>query len=166
MKQNILTTIGILGPAGLLIAALGFQYLGELYPCTLCIWQRYPHVLTLVIGLGFIKFRHPFLALLAAISCLGGAGLAGFHTGVEYGWWDGLAACSGPGLEGLSGQQLLDFTSPIESTDCAQPAWIFLHLSMAAWNGLASIVLFAVWAALLVMGRPKGDHQGSSSASQ
>ena len=35
-----------------LLAALGSQYLGGLAPCKLCIWQRIPHGVAIVIGLG------------------------------------------------------------------------------------------------------------------
>ncbi|MEO1000255.1 MAG: disulfide bond formation protein B [Pseudomonadota bacterium] len=42
---------------------------------------------------------------------------------------------------------------------CDEVAWSFLGLSMAAWNGLASLALAVAWAAGLA-------PQASSSASQ
>ena len=27
----------------LLLGAFGFQYLGDMAPCKLCLWQRWPH---------------------------------------------------------------------------------------------------------------------------
>ncbi|MBC7950532.1 MAG: disulfide bond formation protein B, partial [Rhodospirillaceae bacterium] len=35
--------LALLVPAGLLGGALGSQYLGGLYPCEMCYWQRWPH---------------------------------------------------------------------------------------------------------------------------
>lgn len=151
MIRPLLLTIGIAGPAGLLIGALGFQYLGDLYPCPLCIWQRWPHVVTILIGLAYLKIRLPILPLMAVLSCTVGTGIAVFHVGVEYSWWEGLASCQGAGIEGLSGKQLLDFSTPIQVADCSKPAWIFLHLSMAAWNGLASVALIVIWVLLFVL---------------
>lgn len=150
MTRPLLLTIGIAGPAGLLIAALVFQYIGDLYPCPLCIWQRWSHVVTVFVGLVCLKIRHPILPLMAALSCTIGTGIAAFHVGVEYSWWEGLASCQGAGIEGLSGEQLLNFSTPIQVAECSEPAWIFLHLSMAAWNGLASVALIMVWTLLFV----------------
>ena len=153
MNRNILLWIGIGGPAGLLAAAFGFQYLGDLHPCPLCIWQRWPHAAAVAVGIVFLFFRSPLIALGGALALAAGAGIAAFHVGVEFGWWEGLKACTGPGLEGLSGTQLLDFSAPIQAAGCDTPAWIFLGLSMAAWNGLASAALCAVWL-MLAFGRP------------
>ncbi|MEM9197889.1 MAG: disulfide bond formation protein B, partial [Pseudomonadota bacterium] len=65
-----------LGSAALLLAALGFQYLGGLAPCTMCIWQRWPHVVALgATALGLVAM--PRLAAgLGAVTMLTGAGLA------------------------------------------------------------------------------------------
>ena len=34
---------------------------------------------------------------------------------------------------------------------CDQPAWVFLHLSMAGWNTVASVILTALMAVILVV---------------
>ncbi len=75
-----------LASALILLAALALQVLGGLAPCHLCVLQRWPYVA--LIGLGLIGWRwqpRPLLAL-SALVLLGGAGLAGYHIGVEQGW--------------------------------------------------------------------------------
>ena len=96
----------------------------------------------------FAFWRRPSIACLAALALACGAGIAGYHVGVENGWWSGLSTCQGAPLENMSGDALLDFSSPIAVTRCDEVAWSFLGLSMAAWNGLASAALAVVWLVL------------------
>jgi disulfide bond formation protein DsbB len=42
-NEEIARAIALLLPAFLLLGALGSQYLGGLYPCEMCHWQRWPH---------------------------------------------------------------------------------------------------------------------------
>ena len=43
--------IALLLPLGLLGGALGSQYIGGLYPCEMCYWQRWPHGAAIVLAL-------------------------------------------------------------------------------------------------------------------
>ncbi len=155
MTRSLLLLIGIGGPAGLLTAAFGFQYLGGLHPCPLCIWQRWPHAAAIVIGIAFLFLQSPIVALAAALAFATGTGIAAFHAGVELGWWKGLPTCAGPGIADLSGEQLLDFSVTLQPAGCDATAWTFLGLSMAAWNGLMSAALCLVWIRLAAA-RTKG----------
>jgi disulfide bond formation protein DsbB len=65
--------IALLLPSALLFGALGSQYLGGLYPCEMCYWQRWPH--GAAIALAALAFTAPArssrsrtLTLLAAIA--------------------------------------------------------------------------------------------------
>lgn len=138
-----------------LAAALISQYGFGLWPCELCIWQRYPHGVAIALGVaGALAAARPALRraclVLAALVLLAGAGIAGFHVGVEQGWWQGLPGCSG-GLEaGMSAEEVLAMLETREQTvPCDEPAWTFGGVSMAGYNGLASLALaaFAAWAA-------------------
>ncbi|WP_425289933.1 disulfide bond formation protein B, partial [Shewanella algae] len=42
--------LALLIPLALLGGALAFQYIGKLYPCEMCWWQRYPHIAALVLA--------------------------------------------------------------------------------------------------------------------
>ena len=50
MTRNRLIMLAAGGSAAMLLAAWGFQYLGGMAPCKLCIWQRYPHGAAALIG--------------------------------------------------------------------------------------------------------------------
>ncbi len=134
-----------IGSGAILATALGFEHLGGLFPCTLCVWQRWAHVIA--IALAAIYYFRPtrLIAIMGGLAMLGSAAIAGFHAGVEQGYWEGLAACQGGSLTGLTGAELLDMNAPTRSARCDEVAWSFLGLSMAAWNGLLSLLLAGMW---------------------
>lgn len=139
---------GMLGAAALLLilGALGFEYLGRLPPCELCMWQRYPHVAAGIVGLGgFLLIRGKMLpesvatalagttALLIAVS--GAIGV--YHAGVEWHWWAGPSTCTASAFRGAA----LDLNAPVVMCDHA--AWRLFGLSLAGYNALLSLALAA-----------------------
>ena len=134
------------GSAALMIGALLFQYVGEMPPCKLCYWQRYPHIAAIVIGVAALAIPGRALPLLGALAMLATAGIGGYHTGIERGWWPGPESCSGEsGLGSLSGGDLLSTDLPAGVVMCDQVAWEMFGLSMASWNMLASLLLALIW---------------------
>lgn len=131
-------SIVLLGPAALLGGALYLQYVGNLAPCEMCLWQRWPHVAALVLGLAALAVgpdkRRP-LVLLAAVAVLVSAGLGVFHAGVEQKWWQGPSACTS-GLK--AGADMLKSILAAPVVRCDAIPWSFLGLSLAAWNGVLS----------------------------
>ena len=71
MTRTQLIMIAAGGSAKVLLVALAFQYIGGLAPCTLCIWQRWPHLVAVGIGA---------LALLVRGSGSGGSGSGGARS--------------------------------------------------------------------------------------
>lgn len=141
------------GSLALLLGAFVFQALG-FAPCKMCLWQRWPHAAA--IGVGALVLALGPLALLGlagALSALVTGGLGVFHTGVEKGWWEGPASCSGGSdtLEGLSGSDLLSMDAPVNVVMCDEVAWAdpVIGLSMATWNALISFGLAALWLAAI-----------------
>ncbi|MDB5689971.1 MAG: hypothetical protein JWL91_1847, partial [Sphingomonas bacterium] len=52
--------LALAGPAALLAGALGSQYLGGLFPCEMCHWQRWPHYAAIVVAIAaFAAGRRP-----------------------------------------------------------------------------------------------------------
>lgn len=148
LTRNTLILLAAGGSAGLLLAALAFQHIGGLAPCVLCIWQRWPHLAAVVIGLIALKSRHPALPVLGALAALTSAGIGVFHVGVEQEWWAGLAQCSVNTLSGVSAGDLLNTDVTVGApAACDKVAWSFLGLSMAAWNVVASAFFAGLWLA-------------------
>jgi disulfide bond formation protein DsbB len=134
------------GSAALLLAAFAFQHLGGLAPCPLCIWQRWPHAVAVALGLGLLAYPGRAFAALGALAMLAGTAIAAYHVGIEQGWWAGPATCVAPDVAGLTPEELLERILEAPVVRCDEVAWRFLGLSMAAWNGLASAGLAALWA--------------------
>lgn len=133
----------------MLAAAFAFQYLGGLDPCVLCVYQRWPHAAAVAIGVVALvsarKSAPVAVALVAVAAALAAsAGLAAYHVGVEQGWVEASAACTGSladtadSIEALRRQILAASTAR-----CDEPAWTFAGISMAGWNLLLSAVLAA-----------------------
>lgn len=138
------------GSLALMLGALGFQHIGGLAPCQLCIWQRYPHAIAIVIGalvlaLPLAKGAQRGLIVLGGLAALATAALGGFHTGVERGWWEGPSSCSAADTSGLSADDLLAQIMSAPVISCTDVPWQMLGLSMASWNMLASLLFAAFW---------------------
>ncbi len=131
------------------IAALAFAYISEygfgLVPCKLCLYQRIPYALVILVGFFSVLTddnykKQNYLSLVAGIIILLGGLTALYHVGVEQGIII-TSACD----------QMTDNTNSIDEmrkliletpqVACNKPQFIFLHLSMAAWNALISLLI-------------------------
>ncbi|WP_299783460.1 disulfide bond formation protein B [uncultured Roseobacter sp.] len=145
MTRSYAIALAAAGSATLLIAAFAFQHLGGVPPCKLCIWQRYPHVIAIVIGLIALRVQSGILIALGALAALLTAGIGAFHVGVEQGWWEGPTTCTSGPVGGLSADALLDQIMTAPLVRCDDIAWELLGISMAGWNALLSLGLVALW---------------------
>ena len=103
MTQAFNTKTALLIPIGSLLALL-FAYISEygfnMKPCTLCYYQRYAYMIAIVASFLALLSKYSFklsllFTILAMLSILAEILIAGFHTGVEYGWWKWESACTG-----------------------------------------------------------------------
>lgn len=140
--------------AALLLGALGFQYIGELPPCPLCLEQRYPHVAVLALALLALVAPRPLragLLVLTAIAFAVTSAIGVYHAGVEYAWWAGPDTCTG--TVGLDAQTTEDLLAALESAPvilCDVVVWELFGISMAGYN---AIISFAMALFCLVAGR-------------
>ncbi|HEX8233486.1 MAG TPA: disulfide bond formation protein B [Caulobacteraceae bacterium] len=151
--------VAALASAAMLAIAHGFQSIGGLEPCLLCLRQREVYWAALAVGVAAVavdRVYHRvwlcrlFSAALAVIFLVG-AGVAAYHAGAEWKWWPGPDACAA-----ASGGATADAMAAalggakVEAPRCDEAAWVFLGLSMAGWNAVASLVLagLSAWAAL------------------
>ncbi len=162
-----LALAALLLAAGAILAALGFEHLGGYQPCALCLMQRIPYYLgiplaaltALAAGLRAPATLVALLFALFAALMLGNAGLAAYHAGVEWGFWEGPAACA-PSVGVGSAADMLNQLETTHAPSCTEASWRFLGLSFAGWN----VLVCAVLAALGALGAARA--YGSSTASQ
>jgi disulfide bond formation protein DsbB len=139
-----------LAASGLVLgAAHAFERFGGYAPCILCLRQREAYwtagALAAVVWLaGRVR---PGLAAggcaALALVFLYGAGLAGFHAGVEWGFWPGPEACSGAGASAaLSAESVAAALGQAQRMpSCAEAPWRVAGLSMAGYNALIALGL-------------------------
>jgi disulfide bond formation protein DsbB len=155
------------GSAGLLLGALGFQFVGGLAPCHLCILERWPHVAAVVIaalGVTVLWHFHRAMAALGTLAMLASAGLGAYHAGVEWKWWPGPDTCTAPmDISKLSTDALMQQIMTAPLVRCDEIVWQFLGLSMAGWNAVISLGLAGLWLVSVIWSPNPYD---SSSASQ
>lgn len=131
------------GSAGLMIGALIFQYGFGMAPCKMCIWQRWPHVIAIVLGALIYVMPNRFIALLSGLVVLVGGFIGVYHAGVEQKWWEGPTDCTGSGLSVTD--NLLDMTAPVHVVMCDVIPWSMFGISMAGWNAIISFGLVYIW---------------------
>jgi len=135
--------------AGVILTALGFQYIGGYAPCPLCLMQRYAYYASiplLFIAMALVSEMPRLAALIffaVALAFLANAGLAGYHAGVEWKFWPGPETCGTAQALPTSAADLLSGLNETHVVRCDEAAWTFAGLSMAGWNVIISLVLFA-----------------------
>lgn len=116
-------------------------------PCILCLWQRAPFAIAILLSatalIPGLRPQASALLNLCSLAFLIGAGLAVFHTGVEQHWWLGTSGCAITPLKGASAGDLRQQLLHTVVARCDQVNWTFLKLSMANWNVLYSLSLAA-----------------------
>lgn len=145
MNRKTLILLATLGSAALLIGAFGFQHLGGLAPCKLCLWQRWPHGAAVLIGAVGLALPLASVALLGAVAAAATAAIGVYHTGIERAWWEGPAACSAGDISGLTPEQLMEQILAAPLVRCDEVAWEMFGLSMASWNAILSLGLMTLW---------------------
>ena len=144
--------LAFLLPAAMLVGAYGSQYIGGLFPCEMCWWQRYPHFAAVAIalvafGVSNAAYRNALVAL-AALAIASSGLIGGFHAGVEYGYWEGLTACTAT-ISG-SGDDLLRSIMNAPLVRCDVAPWSLFGISLAGYNfllsfGGAMLILAMIW---------------------
>lgn len=145
MSRKTLILLAASGSAALLLGAWGFQYIGGLAPCKMCIWQRYPHGAAVLIGALALATGWRFLPWAGALAALTTSAIGFFHAGVEQGWWEGPTTCTSGPIGGLSAEQLMEQIMNAPLVRCDDIPWQMLGISMAGWNGLISLALALLW---------------------
>ena len=155
--------VALAASVAMLAAAHAFERFGGYAPCLLCLKQR--EVDWVAAGMALVALAalrsprlralRPWMGLALGLVFLFGAGLAGFHAGVEWKWWPGPAACAAGGgsVAGLDMSGLVEGSLKVQLPSCDDAAWRLAGLSMAGWNALVSLGLAATGVAAWRFGR-------------
>ncbi|HXP05919.1 MAG TPA: disulfide bond formation protein B [Stellaceae bacterium] len=140
--------------------ALLSQYWGGLVPCELCLLQRWPWRVAIVLAalawLAGDRFPLTPAALTFTLLFFISAGLGFYHLGVEQHWFAGPTACSASaGLTATTVEELRQQLLGVKPVMCDQVQWALFGVSLAGWNMIASLALAGFCAASAAWLGPK-----------
>jgi disulfide bond formation protein DsbB len=153
-RERVLAAIGVVAALAALAVAFGSEWYGGLVPCALCLVERWPYRIAIVLGVvAFLLPRGAARAVLVllALAFLADAAVAFVHVGVEQGFWPSpLPECAAPPPPppGLSFAQRLAAMPAHIAKPCDDPTYFIpgLPVSMAAMNLIYALALAAITA--------------------
>jgi disulfide bond formation protein DsbB len=135
--------VALLLPAALLTGAFASQYFGGLYPCEMCWWQRYAHMVAFALALiaftaSSASSRSRTFTLLAALAIAASGAIGVYHAGVEAKIFEGFTRCTALAKASSTAELLKEITqAPL--IRCDEVQFRFLGISMAGWNAIISL---------------------------
>lgn len=122
-----------------LTAAFISQYVFGMYPCYLCLWQRIPYAVVILLSImGAIATKQmgakygAFNIALCGVAFIINSVIAFFHVGVEQAWWS--SGCSVPDLANLSPEEMMAAIQSAPAVSCADIPFELFGISMAGYN--------------------------------
>jgi len=135
-----------------IISALIIQYRLDHEPCKLCLYERIPYFLSilLIIKILFIKKYEKITLLILFLVFMSSTALAFYHFGIEQGFFsESLACTSGDLSKTLSKEELLEQLKQ-NTISCKDVSLRILGLSLAAVNVIFSLVLSVLFIKLFL----------------
>ena len=142
-SKNLLIKLIFLISVIALVSAFFIEYVLGHQPCNLCILERIPYLLAIIIILLNFKFSHyeKFFILLLSIIFLAGTIISLYHLGIEQGFVQESLVCdlkSGSNL--LSKEEILKQLQE-KNVSCKDVTFKMFGLSLTSYNILISILI-------------------------
>ena len=142
-RRQLLIKIIFLVSILALVSAFFIEYILGHQPCNLCIFERIPYLLAIIIILLNFKFNQfeKFFILLLVIVFLFGAILSLYHLGIEQGFIQESLVCdlkSGSNL--LSKEEILKQLQE-KNVSCKDVTFKIFGLSLTSYNILISLLI-------------------------
>ena len=137
IKKNwilIVLTISLLAVA----FALTAEYIFKIYPCQMCLYQRYPYYAIIIISFLFLynKWSQIIFLWISLILFIFGLFVSLWHVGIEQKILPALSSCEG---KISSTQSITDLKNQILNqsvASCDEISWKILGISAASVNSL------------------------------
>ena len=142
-NKNLLIKLIFLISVIALISAFFIEYIIGHQPCNLCILERIPYLLAIIIiivNYKFIQFEKVFILLLTIIF-LAGTTISLYHLGIEQGFIEESLVCdlkNGSNL--LSKEEILKQLQE-KSVSCKDVTFKIFGLSLTSYNILISLII-------------------------
>ena len=127
-----------------LVAALYVEYILGFKPCTLCVYQRIPYAIALLISLtAFFVGNRNILLIILGLTYLAGILLSGYHVSIEKGFIEPIFSCTGENIKEDNKEEILKSLNNIKP-DCKDVDFSIFGVSLATLNFIISFVLTIV----------------------
>jgi disulfide bond formation protein DsbB len=143
--------------AAMLATAHASERFWHFYPCNLCLRQREVYwvaigvALSVLVLAGMLSRSQPsrvlrFGAALLGVVFIAGAGIAGYHSLVEWGFVAAPPGCAAAKSADIpsAADIMAALSQPMATASCTEAPFRIMGLSMAGYNALASLALAAV----------------------
>ena len=151
-EKNLILVFILFFVSLVLISAFVIEYGFGHQPCKLCLYERIPYFLSilLIIKIFFIKKYERVTLLALSLIFIGSATLAFYHFGIEQGFVSESFVCETRNLsETLSKEQLLEQLKQ-NNISCKDVSFRILGMSLAAINTIFSLILSVMFIRLFI----------------
>lgn len=126
----------------ILVSTLLIEYIFNFPPCKLCIYQRIPYLLIIILGIGliFLKKNKEFLLIFIVLQIVNFF-IAFFHSLVERGIVNYEMNCTSTGSDIQTIEELRSFLDKVPIAKCNEILFSIMGLSLANFNLLVSVLL-------------------------
>ena len=134
-----------------IISALIIQYWLGHQPCKLCIYERIPYFLSILLLIKILLFKkyEKITLFILFLIFTASAVLAFYHFGIEQGFFSESFVCKAGDTGTLSKEQLLEQLNK-NSISCKDVSFRVLGLSLATINTILSIILSVIFLKLFL----------------
>ena len=135
-----------------IISALIIQYWLGHDPCKLCLYERIPYFLSmlLLIKIIFIKKYERIILLILFLVFMSSTTLAFYHFGIEQGFFSESLVCKAEDLSKILSKEQLFEQLKQNSVSCKDVSYKILGLSLATINTIFSIILSVIFIRLFI----------------
>ena len=151
-ENNLILIVILFFVSLILISAFVIEYMLGHQPCKLCVFERIPYILSilLIIKILFFKKYEKITLFILFLIFIASAVLAFYHFGIEQGFFSESFVCKVGDLSGtLSKEQLLEQLNK-NSISCKDVSFRVLGLSLATINTILSIILSVIFLKLFL----------------
>ena len=143
-KQIYLKFLFFLSIAILLVAYF-IQYVLGYQPCNLCVIERIPYVLAIVVLIlnHILKKDQIFFSVLLLLIFTFSFLISIYHVGIEKGFIDESSICTSTNINLITKKEILN-SLPILGVSCKDVAFRFLSLSLTTYNIFVSLLMFLI----------------------
>ena len=124
-----------------LLSAVYIEYVLNIRPCTLCLYQRVPYIISIFICFfGYNYYKNLYWLILLIIVFIISSFLSGYHVGIENNIFKEFSGCTSNNTNIINKDELLKVLKDSQP-NCKDVTFKLMGFSLATFNLLLSIII-------------------------